>query len=98
MKNLFDWDKSKQRILKILKSDLQEEIKKKQIELFLQTLPFGINLANFELRYDSCGYPYWASHEKIKNDSFKLREISDLKFDPETFETDYLCPICKKSI
>ena len=98
MKNRFDWDRSKQRILEILKSDIPEEIKKKQIELFLQTLPFGINLADFEFSYDLCGYPYWTSHKKIKTDSFKLREILDMKFDPETFETDYLCPICKKPL
>ncbi len=98
MKNRFDWDKSKQQIVKIVKSDAPEETRKKKVEAFLQTLPFGINLTNFEIKYDSCGYPYWASHKKNKSDSFKLRDILEMEFDPETFETDYLCPICKKPV
>lgn len=98
MKKRFDWETSKQKILAILSSEAPEETRKKQMEAFLRTLPFGIALANYEFRYDACGYPYYAVHSKIKGDSFKLREILDMRFDSESFETDYLCPICKKPV
>jgi hypothetical protein len=97
-KQKFNWDKAKQRLLIIVKSDLQEEAKKKKIEVLLKTFPFGINLTNYEFRYDPCGYPYWATHQKNQTDSFKLREILDQRFDPDTFETDYLCPSCKRLV
>jgi hypothetical protein len=95
LKERFDWEKAKQRILTILKSDSPQEARRKKIELYLITLPFGINLKNFEFRYDSCGYPYWAAHKSNKTDSFKLREILDQEFDPVTFETEYFCPCCR---
>jgi len=98
MKKRFDWETSKQKILAILSSEAPEETRKKQMEAFLRTLPFGIALANYEFRYHACGYPCYAIHPKIKDDSFKLREILDMEFDSETFETDYLCPICKKLV
>lgn len=95
-KQRFDWDKAKQKVLKLLKSDSSEEIKKKQIESFLKTLPFGSSLINYEFSFNSCCYPYWATHKKNKTDSFMLREILDMEFDPGTFETDYRCPCCKQ--
>ena len=94
----FDWNKAKQRILTTLKSDSPEETRKKKIELFLKTLPFGMSLNNYEFSYDSCGYPFYATHKTHKTDSFKLRNILDEEFDPDTNESDFLCPCCRKSI
>lgn len=92
----FDWNGAKQKILNILESDLSEEKKKEQIESLLKSLPFPYNLNNHEFSYNSCGYPYWATHKRFRQDSFKLREILDDKFDSETFEFEYFCPRCKK--
>jgi hypothetical protein len=95
-KTPYDWEKAKKSILKILGRELPDEEKKKLIEAYLITLPFGYSLKNCEFEYNSCGYPYWSTNKKYKTDSSKLREILDMDFDPETFETEYNCPCCKK--
>jgi hypothetical protein len=94
-KKTFDWDGAKQQILAIVKSNTPEDSKKGQVENFLKSLPFGIRLDQYSISYDACGYPNWATNQKIKSDSFKLREVLDMEFDPDTFETDYRCPVCK---
>jgi hypothetical protein len=97
-KKTFDWNGAKESILAIVKSEAPAETKKKQIELLLKSLPFGIRLDQYAISYDACGYPTWATNKKIKSDSFKLREVLDMEFDPDTFETDYRCPICKRLV
>ncbi|MCX8193602.1 MAG: hypothetical protein N3G77_07335 [Nitrososphaeria archaeon] len=90
------WSGAKQKIINIVKSDLPEEEKKSRIESFLKTLPFGISIENYEISYNSCGYPYWATHKKFRNDNFKLREILDARYEYESGEFEYFCPVCGK--
>jgi hypothetical protein len=91
-----NWNSAKKKILSILNEDLPDEIAKQRIEALLKSLHFDMNLSEHVFRFNACGYPYWSTHKRIKSDSFMLREILDSEVDPETFETEYLCPRCKK--